>query len=167
MNKNKDHIFSKLVVYYKLLTGFIEFLLGLSIVFLGKKIANVYTSYKLNELLEDPHDLFINLIGKITPIFVQYHTYFIVTLVLFGVVKIIAAMGLLQGKEWGLNILVIFFFIMLPFDIYTFFSHPSLTKTVYFFVNTLITLYLTEFKPFNYLFKYYSHAKKSIKRLIQ
>jgi uncharacterized membrane protein (DUF2068 family) len=151
---------SKTVVLYKLITGLIELILGLGILFFGRNISRIYTNYKLNELLEDPHDLLINIVEKIIPVFVHYHTYFMIILVVFGLVKIIGAIGLFYDKEWGLDILILFFFLMLPFDIYTMFSHPTLLKTLYFLTNTLITLYLIEFKPHTYFRKYIKYLIK-------
>lgn len=164
MKKTIESQVSNVVVLYKFATGLLEFILGLNILFFGKNIARIYTNYKLNELLEDPHDLFIRIVEKITPIFLNYHTYLMVTLIVFGLVKIVGAIGLFRNKEWGLDILVIFFFIMLPYDIYTFFSHATLLKILYFFINVLITLYLIEFKPHTYFWKYIKYLKKQIKR---
>lgn len=161
--KKKDVIqASYIVVLYKLVTGLTEFILGLGIIFFQKNIYHIYTNYKINELLEDPHDLLIKITEKIIPIFSHYHTYLIVSLLIFGLVKIIAAIGLFYDKEWGLDILVISFFLMLPFDIYTFFSHPTIIKTLYFLINVLITLYLIEFKPHTYLLKYIKYFKKKL-----
>jgi uncharacterized membrane protein (DUF2068 family) len=155
----KDNI-SKTVVYYKLITGIIELILGLGILFLGKNISRIYASYKLKELLEDPHDLLINIVGEITPILRHYHTYLMVFLIVFGVVKIIGAIGLLYDKEWGLDLLIMFFFLMLPFDIYTLLSHITFLKTLYFLINTLIAFYLVEFRPHTYFWKYINILKK-------
>jgi uncharacterized membrane protein (DUF2068 family) len=160
MNKTRRQGVSKTVVFYKLVTGLIEFILGSGILFFGRNISLIYNNYKLNEILEDPHDLLINIVGKITPIFMHYHTYLMVTLIVFGMVKIIAAIGLFYDKEWGLDILVLFFFLMLPFDIYTFFFHPTFLKVLYFLINTLIALYLIEFKPHTYFWKYIKYFKK-------
>lgn len=142
------------------MTGLIEFILGLSIIIFGSNISKIYTNFKLIELLEDSHDLLINIVEKITPILIHYHTYLMITLTVFGMVKIVGAIGLFRNKEWGLDILVIFFFLMLPFDIYTFFSHPTFLKTLYFLINTLIALYLIEFKPHTYFWKYIKYFKK-------
>jgi uncharacterized membrane protein (DUF2068 family) len=163
MKKRVASDVSNIVVLYKLITGLIEFVLGVSILFFGRNISLIYNHYKLSELLEDPHDLLINIIGKITPFFNYYHIYFIVSLIGFGLVKIIAAIGLFYEKEWGLDILVLFFFIFLPFDIYTFLFHPTFLKVLYFLINLLITLYLIEFKPHIYFLKYIKYLSKTKK----
>ena len=50
---------SKYIIIYKFVLGFIEFILGLGILFYGKKAAVLYRNYKANEFLEDPRDLLI------------------------------------------------------------------------------------------------------------
>ena len=154
---------SLIVAIYKLLSGIVELLLGISILFFGRNISRVYTGYKLRELLEDPHDQFIVLVQKIIPTLAQYHLYFMISLLIFGIVKIIAAIGLFYDEEWGLDLLIIFFFLFLPYDSITFFSHPSVLKTLYFFVNVFITMYLIEFKPHTYFWKYVKYVRKKIK----
>lgn len=161
----KPHI-SKTVIFYKLITGIIELILGLSILFYGKNIAKIYTHYKLRELLDDPHDVLIHTVEKITPTLTQYHTYFMIFLIVFGLVKIIGAIGLLYDKEWGLDLLIVFFFLMLPFDIYTLFSHLTFLKTLYFLINTFIALYLVEFKPHMYFWKYITYLKRLIRETL-
>lgn len=160
MKKSAASNISKTVVYYKLVTGVIELILGLGILFFGKNIYRIYSAYKLKELLEDPHDLLINLVGKITPTLIHYRTYLMIFLIVFGLVKIIGAIGLLYDKEWGLDLLILFFFLMLPFDIYTLLSHVTFLKTLYFLINTLIALYLVEFRPHTYFWKYIKKLKK-------
>ena len=157
-----NHHVSPVIIYYKLLTGIVELLFGLGFLFLGRNIATLYARYAIKEFLEDPHDIFITLVQKIAPTLVHYHTYLIVTMIVFGVVKTIGAIALFFDKEWGLDILVLFFFIMLPFDLYTLFSLPTMTKTLYFLVNVLITLYLVEFKPHMVIKKYVKHLRKRI-----
>lgn len=166
MDKKKRREISKIIIFYKLITGLIELVLGLSILFFGKNISRIYANYKLSEFLEDPHDLLINIVGKITPIFIHYHVYFMIILIVFGAVKLISAIGLLYRKDWGLDLLVLFFFLMLPLDAYTLFSHPTFLKTVYFTINTLIILYLIEFRPHTYFWKYVKYLKKKRTRTV-
>ncbi len=164
MKKSTASRVSKTIIFYKLITGIIEFILGLGILFFGRNIAKMYTHYKVRELLEDPHDLLITTIEKIIPILIHYRTYFMIFLIVFGTVKIIGAIGLLYNKEWGLDLLILFFFLMLPFDIYTLFSHPTFLKTLYFLINALIALYLVEFRPHTYFWKYIKYLKKMMRR---
>jgi len=163
MKKSSLTPVSSVVVVYKFISGLVELIIGLSIILFGKNISRIYTQYKLRELLEDPHDRLIITVQKMVPFFVHYRTYFIVTLVLFGIVKMIGALALFYHKEWGLDILILFFFLLLPFDIHTLFSHPTILKTLYFLINTLITLYLVEFQPHTHLQKYIRYLRKKDK----
>jgi len=160
MSKSLSNQVSKTVVIYKLITGIIELLLGLSILFFGRNIAKIYTHYKVKELLEDPHDLLITVIEKIVPFLSHHRVYFMLFLIMFGLVKVIGAIGLLYDKEWGLDLLIIFFVLMLPFDVYTLFSHPTFLKAIYFLINVFITMYLVEFRPHTYFWKYIRFFKK-------
>jgi uncharacterized membrane protein (DUF2068 family) len=160
MNKTKRQGVSKIIIFYKLITGIVELILGLSILFFGRNISRIYANYKLIELLGDPHDLLINMAQKIIPTLIHYHVYLMITMVVFGAVKLIGAIALLYEKEWGLDLLVLFFFLLLPLDIYTLFSQPTVLKTLYFMTNTLITLYLIEFRPHKYFWKYIRYFKK-------
>jgi len=155
----KRHIFP-VIIYYKLVTGVIEFVFGLSFLFFGRTISKIYVNYRLKELVDDPHDLFIFLIQKVVPVLAHYHVYLMVTFIVFGLVKTVGAIALFYDKDWGLDLFILFFFLMLPFDIYTLFSHLTLLKTLYFLINTLITLYLVEFKPHHRLLKYLDRLKR-------
>lgn len=154
---------SPVIVTYKLVTGIIELFFGFAFLFLGRIVSRIYISYRLRELLDDPHDLLISIVQKIIPTLIHYHTYLIVTFIVFGLIKTIGAIALFYDKEWGLDLLILFFFLMLPFDIYTLFSHITLLKSLYFLVNVLITLYLIEFKPHTYFWKYIKHVRKLVK----
>lgn len=162
LKSEPSHI-SKTVIIYKFVTGIIELILGLGILFFGRNISKIYSQYKVRELLDDPHDSLITLIDKITPTLIHYRTYFMIFLLVFGLVKIIGAIGLLKNKEWGLDLLILFFFLMLPFDIYTLLSHATFLKSLYFIINTLIALYLVQFRPHTYFWKYIKYLKRMMK----
>lgn len=151
---------SPVIVTYKLVTGVVELIFGFAFLFLGRTVSRIYISYRLRELLDDPHDLLISIVQKIIPTLIHYHTYLMVTFIVFGLIKTIGAIALFYDKEWGLDLLILFFFLMLPFDIYTLFSHITFLKTMYFLVNALITLYLIEFKPHSYFWKYVKYVRK-------
>jgi len=158
----KKHVFPA-VIYYKFITGVIEFIFGISFLFFGKALSRFYVNYRLKELVDDPHDILVAIIQKIIPVLIHYHTYLMITFIVFGLIKTIGAIALFYDKDWGLDLLIIFFFIMLPFDIYTLLSHPTFLKSLYFLVNALITLYLVEFKPHKHLLKYIRFIQKKIR----
>ncbi len=164
MKKQATPHVSRIVIFYKLALGLLELAFGLGIIIFGGKISKIYNAYKVRELLEDPHDLFIIIVQKFIPVFTHYHTYFMITLLGFGALKVVAGIAMLYEKEWGVDLLILFFFLMLPFDIYTLFSQITFLNTAYFLVNVLITLYLVQFKPHTYLLKYLNTIKRVKKR---
>lgn len=144
---------SKTIVIYKFVSGIIELALGMGAILFGKKIIVFYNHYKVKELLEEPHDLLVTTIAKITPFLFQHRVYIISLLLIIGTVKIIGAVGLMYEKEWGLDLLIGLFVILLPFDIYGLLTGFSVAKFLYLLINLLIALYLIEFKPHKYFLK--------------
>ncbi|MBI3366145.1 DUF2127 domain-containing protein [Candidatus Roizmanbacteria bacterium] len=123
-----------------------------------------YNQYRFKELLEDPHDLLINITDKIVaPLILHHRIYLMIFLIVLGLTKIIAAIGLLYEKKWALDLVIGLFIILLPFDIFTLFSHITFLKLLYFLINLLIVFYLMEFKPQKHLQrlkKYVTKIKK-------
>jgi len=144
---------SKTIVIYKFVSGIIELVLGLGAIIFGKKIVVFYNQFKVRELLEEPHDLLVTTITKITPFLFQHRVYIISLLLILGTVKIVGAIGLMYEKEWGLDLLIGLFIILLPFEIYGLLTGFSVANLLYFLINLLITLYLIEFKPHRYFLR--------------
>lgn len=153
MNNRKSkkglHI-STYIIIYKLILGLLELLLGLGIILFQKNVLQIYESFKTQEFLEDPHDLLVKLAENVVPFVLEHRGYIVLILILLGVVKIIGAIGLLYRQHWGLDILVVLTFLLLPFQSYSLLTNPSLYKVIYFTINALIALYLVEFKPKSY-----------------
>ena len=138
------------IIIYKFILGVLEFLLGIGIIIFGKQVVTIYENFKAQELLEDPHDLLIMLVEKISPILSKNHGYIILLLLFLGVVKIIGSVGLMYRKHWGLDLLVILTMAILPFQFYNLVVSFSFGKLVYFIIDVLIALYLVEFQPKEY-----------------
>ncbi|MCL4360339.1 DUF2127 domain-containing protein [Patescibacteria group bacterium] len=153
---------SWIIVAYKLISGAFELILGTGIVFFGNRMLGMYTRFRNEELLEDPHDLLVRVLGSVVPMLVEYRTAITIFLFILGATKIIGAIGLLKKKEWGLDLLIALFLILLPFDLYSLAFHFTVVKLLYFIVNTLIALFLMEFRPHKYVarLKKYVHKPK-------
>lgn len=166
MEKRSKHEVSRAVVFYKLVTGVVEVVLGAGLLVFGKNIGRIYSHYRVRELLEDPHDVLINFVSKFIATFVAhqrvYIMYLMFSLFLLGLVKIIASIGLLRNKEWGLDLMIVLFLVLLPFDIATLFYQPSFLKLIYFLINLLITFYLLEFRPHYYIKRLKRYFNKPI-----
>ncbi len=150
-NKTKKGLYiATYIIIYKLFLGIVELILGLGIILFQKNFLSIYDSFKSQELLEDPHDLLVKAAEYIIPFILEHHIYIIIILMLLGIVKIIGSIGLLYRQHWGLDLLVVLTFLLLPFQSYSLIIHPSSYKIIYFSINALIALYLVEFKPKNY-----------------
>ncbi len=165
MPKNKkksiedEYHVSKVIIIYKFVLGLFEVILGLGIFFGGRQILDLYENFKSQELLEDPHDLFLTVVEKLIPFILHHQTFITFGLIALGVVKIIGCIGLWQKKHWGLDLLVGLTIVFLPFELYQLFPKPTLLKLSYFLINVLIALYLVEFKPKDYFTKFKKRVK--------
>lgn len=151
---------SRYIIIYKFLLGFSEVLLGLGIVIFGKKIFHIYLSFRSEELFEDPHDLLARLLSHIVPYIFEHQGYVVFVLLLIGIVKMIGSVGLFYKKHWGLDMLVILTFILLPFEAYSLVRHPSIYKVGFFIANIFISLYLVNFKPKHYFIRLHRRIKR-------
>ncbi len=155
MGKEGELEISNTIVVYKFVLGIGETLLGLSILFYGRAIVRIYEHYQVKELLEDPHDRLIAFTKTLLPFLLSNQTYFIIFLFLLGLSKIIGSIALWRGHDWGLDLIVGLFVILVPFNIVELVNHPTPVKLVYFLIDLLITFYLVEFKPHKYLKRLY------------
>lgn len=159
-NIEKEFHVSSYIIVYKLITGCIELFLGLSLFFFREKLIDYYQQYKTKELLEDPHDLLVATFEKILPFIITHRDYIILFLCALGVIKIIGAVGMYKKKHWGLDLVIGLTILLLPFDIFGFFGHPTFLKFMYVLINIFITLYLVNFKPRDYIKKLHKRIRK-------
>lgn len=152
---------STLIIAYKLISGILEIFLGFGMMLFDKRIFQLYRNFRAQELLEDPHDILARLLQAIMPTLIQHRVYIISLLLLFGVVKIIGAIGLQLKKEWGLDVLVGLFVFLFPFDLYYFITSPSAAKLIYLVINTFIALYLVQFRPHEYFVRWKKYAGRN------
>ncbi len=148
------------IIIYKFILGVFELFLGLGIIIFGKQIITIYESFKAQELLEDPHDLLISVVEKISPILSKHQGYIILLLLLLGIIKIIGSVGLMYRKHWGLDLLVILTMAILPFQFYNLVVSFSLAKLIFFIIDVFIALYLVKFQPK----EYFSTFKQRVSR---
>ncbi len=69
------------------------------------------------ELREDPSDMLVGLISRNLPSLVQHRATVGLGLIVFGVVKLIAATAMWNGKEWGRYLLAVMVILLLPLDV--------------------------------------------------
>lgn len=151
---------SKAVIFYKLVLGLIELSLGVGTLLFGHTIFRIYTHFRAQELLEDPHDTLIFVIEALSPTLVRHRTYIVFFLLILGTTKIVGSIGLLYKKEWGLDLIIGLFVFLFPFDLYSLATQPNLSKLIYFLINILITLYLMQFKPHLYMKRLHKYFQR-------
>lgn len=152
-NLEREFHVSRYIIIYKFFLGLIELALGLGIVFFGKQAFRIYYHFRSQELFEDPHDLLGRLLEKVVPYISEHRGYIVFFLIVLGLTKIIGAIGLLYRKHWGLDLLVGLTIILLPFEVFNLLIHLSLSKFIFILINILITLYLVNFKPREYILR--------------
>lgn len=142
---------SHYIIIYKFTWGVIELLLGLGILFFGRSALFVYTRFASRELLEDPHDLLISFTRSLAPYVLYHRVYLIAYLTLFGLIKIIGAVGLVYDQMWGVDLLLVLTILLLPFQLYNLIFHHSLPDLIYVIIGLLIAMYLVNFHPRYYV----------------
>ena len=145
--EEESSIASGYIVAYKLILGTIESISGIMILVFGKRATAFYRIYVARELSEDPHDLFVRLTTRLVPFLITHQVYFEITLLLFGLVKIAGAIGLLYRRHWGVDLIVGLTVIMFPFQTVELIRSPSIFTFLYIALGLIISLYLVHFEP--------------------
>ena len=146
-NLEKEFHVSWYIIFYKFIFGVIEFVAGVGILALGTKAIGLYRIYLSHELLEDPNDLLANISGHIVPYIFSHRTYIVIYLIILGGAKIAGAIGLIYGKDWGVDLLVGLTVLMFPFQFIHFILQPTFIEFIYIVTGLLIALYLVNFRP--------------------
>lgn len=147
MNFEKEYHVSWYIIAYKLLFGIVEFLLGLGVTIYGRVALRWYEVYRFQELSEDPHDLLVRLTEGVVPNVLAHHTFLAIYLIILGGAKIAGAVGLINKRNWGADLLIGLTLIMLPFQVVQLLIHPSLADFLYILIGLVIALYLVNFRP--------------------
>ena len=97
------HPLFELGVVIKTIDGIAETAIGFLVLFLsGARINGVFTYFARGELLEDPHDAFINfLAGIFHSVSTDAKTFAAIYILLHGVINICLVVGLYKQKLWA------------------------------------------------------------------
>ena len=147
MEQTEEHHVSKIIIAYKFVYGLFEFISGWGIALFGNQLLAQYLLLVSRELSEDPHDLIAHLSMAIIPNLFSHNTIIVITLILLGSTKIAGAIGLVNKKNWGVDLLVGLTVLMLPFQLINIFIHRTFFDLLYLLVGIFIALYLVRFKP--------------------
>lgn len=141
---------SNLIIIYELILGVVEITTASALIIFGKRLLETYENLKDAELLENPNDLIVKVTEGIIPNLFQHHIYIALLLLAFGGVKIASGIGLIYKKIWAEHLLIGLLLLLIPIDLASMLFHFSIEKLLYILINTLIVLYLIEFKPIEY-----------------
>ena len=145
MNKpvKKLPITFNVVIFYELLTGFVEFVIGAGLMVLGEELQDLYFNFRDAGLLDNPHNVMIGMVQKYAPYLLDHHFFIGFYLAAVGILKLISAGGLMYKKRWADKMLVILLLLFLPLDVLGLFNHPSITRIIFVFTNVAIVIYLS------------------------
>lgn len=115
-------------VLLKLIFGFLETTAGTVLAFSGKlMINNFIINLAQQEVSEDPKDIFVNYLLKVSSnFFSDVHAFAIVYLIFHGVVNIFLGYFLLKEKIWAYPAAISLFFPFLIYQVYRYFHTHSL-----------------------------------------
>jgi uncharacterized membrane protein (DUF2068 family) len=77
------------------------------------------------ELREDPGDRFVALVSRHLPALLHHRGLVAVGLVMLGLAKLVAAVAMWEGKEWGGYLLAATVAVLLPLDLRQAIIYPS------------------------------------------
>ena len=126
------------IIAYKTALGIGELTVGVLLLIPSLDIAATFHRLTAEELREDPSDLLVALISRHLPSLVQHRATVGVGLISFGAVKLIAAVAMWNGKEWGRNLLAAIVVLLLPLDVRSAVTDPSIVRFLLVILNALV-----------------------------
>ena len=105
------------VMGYKAALGLSEMLVGVLLAVPGFDPQATFARLSAEELREDPDDRFVALIGRHLPALLHHRGLAAVGLVMLGLAKLMAAVAMWEGQEWGGYLLAATVALLLPFDL--------------------------------------------------
>lgn len=130
------------IIAYKTALGIGELAVGVLLLIPSLDLAATFHRLTAEELREDPSDLLVALISRHLPSLVQHRATVGVGLISFGVVKLIAAVAMWNGKEWGRNLLAAMVVLLLPLDVRSAVTDPSIVRFLLVILNALVAFLL-------------------------
>ena len=105
------------VMAYKAILGLSEIVVGLLLAIPSFDPQATFARLSAEELREDPGDRFVALIGRHLPALLHHRGLAAVGLVMLGLAKLMAAVAMWEGQEWGGYLLAATVALLLPFDL--------------------------------------------------
>jgi uncharacterized membrane protein len=105
------------VMGYKAVLGLSEILVGVLLAVPSFDPQATFARLSAEELREDPGDRFVALISRHLPALLHHRGLVAVGLVMLGLAKLVAAVAMWEGQEWGGYLLAATVALLLPFDV--------------------------------------------------
>lgn len=105
------------VMGYKAVLGLSEILVGVLLAVPSFDPQATFARLSAAELREDPGDRFVALISRHLPALLHHRGLVAVGLVMLGLAKLVAALAMWEGQEWGGYLLAVTVALLLPFDV--------------------------------------------------
>src|SRR5215208_5078336 len=105
------------VMAYKAALGLSEIAVGVLLAVPSFDPQATFARLSAEELREDPGDRFVALIGRHLPALLHHRGLVVVGLILLGLAKLVAAVAMWEGQEWGGYLLAATVALLLPFDL--------------------------------------------------
>ena len=105
------------VMGYKAVLGLSEILVGVLLAVPSFDPQATFARLSAGELREDPGDRFVALASRHLPALLHHRGLVAVGLVMLGLAKLVAAVAMWEGQEWGGYLLAATVALLLPFDV--------------------------------------------------
>jgi uncharacterized membrane protein len=105
------------VMAYKAALGLSEIVVGILLTMPSFDPQATFARLSAEELREDPGDRFVALVSRHLPVLLQHRGTVAVGLIVLGLAKLVAAVAMWEGHEWGGYLLAATVALLLPFDL--------------------------------------------------
>src|SRR5215213_3480059 len=113
------------VMAYKAILGLSEIVAGVLLAVPSFDPQATFARLSAEELREDPGDRFVALVSRHLPALLHHRGLVAVGLVILGLAKLVAAVAMWEGQEWGGYLLAATVALLLPFDVRQAIASPT------------------------------------------
>jgi uncharacterized membrane protein (DUF2068 family) len=130
------------VIAYKAALGLSEIAVGVLLAIPGFDPQSTFARLTAEELREDPNDRFVALISRHLPALLHHRGLLAAGLATLGLAKLVAAVAMWEGKEWGGYLLAATVAVLLPFDVRQAVLDPTVGRVLLTVANVAVLVVL-------------------------
>jgi hypothetical protein len=127
---------------YKLLLGVAELGAGLTLIVPAFDPLPRFHRWATAERIHDPNDLLAGFVVRNVPSFLPHRILVVLILLILGLAKVVAAVAMFYGYEWGVLLLIGIVTAALPVDIRAAVTHPSIGHAMFVTANVVVVALL-------------------------